>query len=102
MEWGGNRDPPCSADTEPLTTRHPRRDDLTFVEQELSVRLFHFLSPPQFTILYYKMGYAPDTIIPVLFYEQFLSGVLMTGVVSKKKMKNISVAWQCIQQCLFK
>jgi hypothetical protein len=38
-----NRDPPCSADTEPLTTRHPRRDDLTFVEQELSVRLFHYL-----------------------------------------------------------
>ena len=24
-----NRDPPCSADTEPLTTRHSRRDDLT-------------------------------------------------------------------------
>ena len=45
-----NRDPLRSADTEPLTTRHPRRDDLTFVEQELSVRLFHFLSPPPFTI----------------------------------------------------
>ena len=50
MEWGGNRDPPCSADTEPLTTRHPRRDDLTFVERELSVRLFHFLSSPLFPI----------------------------------------------------
>ena len=41
-------------DTEPLTTRHPRRDDLTFVEQELSVRLFHFLLSPPFTIKYYR------------------------------------------------
>ena len=45
-----NRDPSCSADTEPLTTRHPRRDDLRFVEHKLSVRLFHFLSSPLFTI----------------------------------------------------
>ena len=45
-----NREPPCSADTEPLTTRHPRRDDLRFVEHELPVRLFHFLSSPLFTI----------------------------------------------------
>ena len=28
-----SRDRPGSANTEPLTTRHPRRDDLTFVEQ---------------------------------------------------------------------
>ena len=41
---------PCLADTEPLTTRHPRRDDLTFVERKLSVSLFHFLPSPLFTI----------------------------------------------------
>ena len=35
-----NRDPPCSADTEPLTTRHPRRDDSTFVEQNFQFVCF--------------------------------------------------------------
>ena len=45
-----NRDPTRSVDTEPLKTRHPRRDDLRFVEHELPVRLFHFLSSPLFTI----------------------------------------------------
>ena len=29
MKWGGNRDPPCSVDTKPLTTRNPRKDYLT-------------------------------------------------------------------------
>ena len=55
-----NRDPPCSADTEPLTTRHPRRDDLTFVEHELSVCLFHFLSSP---LLLWKYQYQRETNI---------------------------------------
>ena len=37
MEWALGR----WANTEPLTTRNPRRDYLTLVEHELSVRLFH-------------------------------------------------------------
>ena len=53
MEWGGNRDPSCSADTELLTTRNPRRDYLTFVERKLLVRLFHSSVSSVYNIIFH-------------------------------------------------
>ena len=41
-----------SAETELLKTRHPRRDELTFVEHKVSVPFDPLLSSPMFTIKY--------------------------------------------------
>ena len=46
-----NRDPARSVDTDPLPTRNPERDYLTFVEHKLSVCLFHSSVSSVFNII---------------------------------------------------
>ena len=65
MKWGGNRDPPCSADTEPLTTRNPRKDYLTQM----------FISSPFLCLLRFQYNHTFSLCLWLLENNDYISNI---------------------------